>query len=504
MAEYPRYADTVVIGGGAAGAVVAGRLAQHTDQTIALLEAGPDYGPYADGHWPGDLVDARVLALSHDWGYTSAAANGLPSHLLERARVIGGCSAHNGCIAMWGHTADYDGWAALGNPGWATAELLPLFHQVHAALEVRRYAATEVTPFHEACLTAMTRAGIPMTVDLNNLDEDQGASTAAVSVRQGIRWNTAFAYLDPVRANPRLTIVGRALVDRVEMVSSRATAVHFAGPEGRRAIEAGRVVVCGGAYGSPAVLLRSGIGPAEEVRALGIEPRVDRPGVGRNLHDHPSLYLRYSGTPRLIEALEAFEQRGNTLVAEQSLAKARSPQCGPAFDLHLFPIGGRHPALAGEWEFVLPVGNMAPLSRGQVTLRDVDPATAPRIDTGYLTDAEDADLKVLLDGLRLNRAVASQPPLAELLGEELPATREIVDAETVRRNCLHYYHPVGTCKMGPASDPLAVVDGNGKVHGTENVYVADAAVMPVIPRANTYVPTLVVAERIAGWLAGQG
>jgi choline dehydrogenase len=277
--------------------------------------------------------------------------------------------------------------------------------------------------------------------------------------------------------------------------------VEVLGPGGPARIEAGRVVVCAGAYGSPALLLRSGVGPADELRALGIEPLLPLPGVGRNLHDHPSLYLQYRGTPELIAALEAFSAGGQALVAEQSLAKARSEHCAAAFDLHLFPIGGRAPLDRSRWEFVLPVANMAPRSRGRVTLTSADPAAAPRIDTGYLTDPADADLIVLLSGLALTRAVAGQPPLAAWLGPELPATAQIVDAHTVRQNCLHYYHPVGTCKLGPAADPQAVVDAQGQVHGCQDLYVADASLMPVIPRANTYLPTLVVAERIAALLS---
>ncbi len=496
LTDLPRYADTLVIGGGPAGAVVAGRLAQHTDQTVVLLEAGPDYGAFADGRWPADLLDARALALSHDWGYTSAAANGKPNHPLERARVIGGCSSHNGCIAMWGHRADYDSWAALGNPGWSTDELLPFFRQVHQTLRVRRYAPAEITPFHAACLAAMARAGIPLVDDLNHLDEDVGASTAAVTVWDGLRWNAAFAYLDPVRASRRLTVVGDTLVDRVQARPQGTTAVHVLGPNGPAAIEAARVVVCAGAYGSPAILLRSGIGPAAELRALGIEPIADLPGVGHNLHDHPSVYLQFSGSTRLIGDLEAFSQRGNTLVAEQSLAKLRSAHCAAAFDLHVFPIGGRAALDRTQWEFVIPVANMVPGSRGRVTLSDARPTSAPCIDTGYLTDPAGADLEVLLSGMEIAREITRQSPLAELLGAELPATAQIADPESVRRNCLHYFHPVGTCKLGSGADPLAVVDARGKVHGFDNLYVADASIMPIIPRANTYIPTLAVAERV--------
>lgn len=494
--DLPRYADTVVIGGGTAGAVIAGRLAQHTEQSLLVLEAGPDYGAFAAGRWPADLLDARALTLSHDWGYTSAAATGRPNHALERARVIGGCSAHNGCIAMWGHRMDYDGWAALGNPGWSTDELLPVFRRVNETLCVRRYAPSEITPFHQACLEAMHCSGLPLVEDLNNLDEDVGASIAAVNVQDGIRWNAAFAYLDPVRSNKRLTIAGNVTVDRVRAQSGRATAVDVIGPNGPATIEAGRVVVCAGAYGSTAILLRSGIGPAEELRVLGIEPIVNLPGVGRNLHDHPGLYLRFSGTPQLIQSLLAFSGRGNPLVAEQSLAKLRSAQCTAAFDLHIFPVGGQAPQDRSQWEFTFPVANMTPLSRGRVTLRDCHPGTAPVIDTGYLTDPADADLDVLLSGVEITREITRQSVLVELLGDELRPSAHYTDRESVRRDCLHYFHPVGTCKMGPAADPLAVVDARGRVYGFDNLYVADAAVMPIIPRANTHVPALVVAERM--------
>ena len=474
MTNFPTYADTVVIGGGTAGAVIAGRLVQHTHQSVLVLEAGPDYGTFTSGQWPADLLDARALTLSHDWNYTSAAPTGRPHHPLERARVIGGCSAHNGCIAMWGHRMDYDVWAALGNTGWSTNDLVPIFHKVNKTLRVRRYAPAEITPFHEACLEAMHRSGLPLVEDLNNLDEDAGASIAAVNVQDGIRWNAAFAYLDPVRSNPHLTIAGNVTVDRVRTQSGRATAIDVIGPNGPATIEAGRVVLCAGAYGSPAILLRSGIGPAEELRALGIEPVANVPGVGRNLHDHPGTYLKFSGTPQLIQSLQAFGERGHTLVAEQSLAKLRSAHCSAAFDLHIFPIGGQTPQDRSQWEFTFPVANMAPLSRGTVTLQDSNPNTAPAINTGYLSDPADADLDVLVSGIESTRAITRQPALAALLGQELPPSAHYTDRESVRRDCLHYFHPVGTCKMGPATDPLAVADAHGKVHGLDNLYVADA------------------------------
>ena len=172
--QLPSYSDTVVIGGGTAGATVAGLLAERGDQSVVLLEAGPDYGPFSEGRWPADLLDGRIVAETHDWAYKSAATNGRSGHALERARVIGGCSSHNGCIALWGSRVDYDGWAAAGNDGWSTDEVLPYFRRASGRLRVREFSADEVTPFHGACIEAMAGAGVPVIEDLNDIDENFG------------------------------------------------------------------------------------------------------------------------------------------------------------------------------------------------------------------------------------------------------------------------------------------------------------------------------------------
>jgi choline dehydrogenase len=494
------YADTVVVGGGTAGAAVAGRLAAGSSRSVILLEAGPDYGPFDKSTWPPELLNAGSLPLSHDWGYTNAAATGRPNHLLERARVMGGCSSHNGCAAIWGSRADYDGWAAsVGNPGWSADELLPVFKKASDTLRVKRINDSEITPIQRACLEAAVTSGIGWVDDLNNLDEDMGMSTSPVNIVDGVRWNAAFSYLDPVRGNKQLTILGRTIVDKLRFENGRVTALEVVGPQGAYVIEAGQVVLCGGAYGSPAILLRSGVGPEADLRALGIDPILNL-AVGQNLHDHPAVYLKYSGTPKIIAAMLDFAAKGGTLFSEQTIAKFRSKYCTSAFDLHLFPVGGPFMDNASEWEFLLPVANMVPKSRGSVTLTSTDPEASPRIDTAYLSDPDGDDLKILWNGIEIVRDYARCEPLASLIGEEIAPTVNYADPEAVRRDNLHYYHAVGTCKMGPASDPTAVADSRGKVHGVDNLYVADAALIPVIPRANTNIPALVVGERIAEWL----
>jgi choline dehydrogenase len=498
MAEY-LYADTVVIGGGTAGAAVAARLAQGASQSVMLIESGPDYGAFAEQRWPPQLLDARSLPSGHDWGYVNGASTGRPGHPLERARVIGGCSSHNGCAAIWGSRVDYDGWVALGNPGWSADELLPFFKLASETLRVKRILSSEITPWQQACLETAPKIGIPQVTDLNNLDEDIGMSTSPVNILNGVRWNTAFAYLDPLRGNDCLTIRSQMQVDRLRLEGNHVIALEVIGPDGLLTVEAGRVVVCAGTYGSPAILLRSGIGPDSELRALGIETKLDL-AVGRNLHDHPAVYLKFSGTPQLVTAMKGFTASGGVLFSEQTIAKFRSQYCTAAYDLHLFPIGGQFTDTGDSWEFLLPVANMIPLSRGSVQLTSVDPFATLEIDTAYLSDPEGRDLAILWNGIESVRDYARQAPLAELIGEEISPTVNYKTAEDVRRDNLHYYHAVGTCKMGLESDPTAVVDARGKVHGVDNLYVADASIMPVVPRANTNIPALVVGERISAWL----
>jgi choline dehydrogenase len=492
--------DTIVVGGGTAGAAVAGRLAERGNESVLLLEAGPDYGKQDNGRWPTDLLDGRVLTESHDWGYTSASRTGLPRHRLPRAKVIGGCSSHNGCIALCGSRSDYDGWAEEGNPGWSADDLLPFFNKAAAMLRVREFTVQEVTPFHAACLEAMEGAGIPLTDRLDDLDENVGAATAPVNIENGVRRNTAAAYLDPVRGNPQLTILGDAQVEKINIVKGRAASVEVIRGGSTTTMIAGRVVLCAGAYGSPAVLMRSGVGTAEALRALGIPPVLDLPGVGCNLHDHPAIELTYIGAESLSEEMHEFASNGQVIFTEQSLAKARSSHCDKAFDLHLYPCSSAQPDEEGKWGFVLPVANMVPRSRGRVTLQDRDASANLVIDTGYLNDAQDVDLDVLMDGVALTRRVAAQPSLARFVGQERPGSKALAEPDAVRRSCCHYYHPVGSCKMGPSSDPLAVVDASGMVHGIENITVVDASIMPTIPRANTNLPVLALAERIVSQL----
>ncbi len=227
------------------------------------------------------------------------------------------------------------------------------------------------------------------------------------------------------------------------------------------------------------------------------------PGVGKNLHDHPRVTPSYAGTRELEEMMAVFA-REHWMPEEQMIAKARSSRCTRAFDLHVYPVGGPDPTTPTGWRWTLEVACLTPRSRGALRLTSADSTVPPILDHRFLSDPEHEDLRVLADGVVLAREIAAKPILSRLMGREMSpgnaiAARTEIEA-FVRANCLHYFNPVGTCRMGPASDPSAVVDSRGRIHGLDNAYVADASIMPVIPRANTNLPALVVGERIARWL----
>jgi choline dehydrogenase len=496
-------ADTLVIGAGAAGCALTGLLVERSDERVVLVEAGPDYGPRDSGRWPAEMLDASLRAPGHDWGYTSGDTIHGRVLPFDRARVVGGCGSHNDCQAMIGHRADYDAWAAAGNSGWTAAELEPLIAHLKERLHVRLYADEEVTPFQSASIDAMVAFGLPRVVDLNDLDQDLGVAQNPVNIVDGVRFNAAFGYLDRVRDRPNLEIVADVLCDRLVVEGGRVTGAVVIRDGRRETISAGRVVLCSGVYGSPAILLRSGVGDPAELHRHAIRPVHALAGVGRNLHDHPCATMRFAGTDELVGRMQAFA-RERFCPEEQIIGKGRTAGCDEAFDLHFYTSGGARREDGGAYHWQYTVGLMTSVGRGAVTLRSSDPDAPPLLDHGFLRDPSGSDLDRLVDGFAQYEEIAAQPALARLLGAEIypgPAMREAHDVRTiVARNIEHAYHPVGTCKMGPASDPEAVVDANGRVHGLEGCVVADASIMPAVPRANTHLPSVLVGERISASL----
>ncbi len=319
--------DVVILGGGSAGCVLASRLSEDPGRSVCLIEAGPDHGSYAEGRWPKDLLYANELATSHDWGL----AGGWPSW---RAKVVGGCSAHNGCFIAWGSSADFDEWAEAGNQGWSSAALEPYRRRGEEMLRVRPSRVGDLEPFMRAGLDAAVEIGLPLLEDFDDPRAFEGCAPIRVNAIGDVRWNAAFAYLDPARERPNLRIMPNALVDRLRFVGERAagTIVRVDGDE--LEISADVVVLAAGAYGSPAILLRSGIGPAEDLARASVGVRENVPGVGRNLVDHPRVEVVYEPSAELLTRTR--EHLVGQPARAQTLIKARSETCpSGTWDLHL-------------------------------------------------------------------------------------------------------------------------------------------------------------------------
>ena len=484
--------DIAVIGAGSSGAVVAARLVE-AGLSVVLIEAGPDYGPFDPLAWPTELLDARMLAITHDWGYASGPLDGRQPIAFERARVMGGCSAHNGAIAAVGHVSDYDGW---GFDEWTTQRLRPLFATAIDKMRVRVYRDDEAGPFHRRCLDAAQSLGWHMAEDLCDLDANCSFGLESVNVHGGIRWNAAFAYLDSVRDSSKLHILDRSIVDRVVHHHAGVT-VHLVRNGSREVIQAGTVVLSAGVYGTPAILQRSGIGDPDHLRTVGVVPTMSLPGVGANLHDHPMVGADRQVGPQLQGWLDDAAATG-FLPEEQTLGKARSSLATDGiFDLHVFPVCASTQTSLTAGRALVEVSCVTPQSRGRVDIRSADVEQAPHIDHRYLTDPDDHDVTVLRDGLVMAESMLNHPALAAVLGDRIT---QLSTDQDIRREVVHYYHPVGTSMMG--SGELAVCEPTGRVHGLPNLVVADVSLMPQIPRANTNIPAIVIGERIAQLMLG--
>jgi choline dehydrogenase len=486
--------DVAVVGGGSAGCVLAARLSEDGRRSVCLLEAGPDYGPFAEGHWPPDLLDARALPFSHDWGYEGGRS-------ASRARVLGGCSASNACMVVRGSDDDYDEWRA---GGWSSGRLDPYLRRAKAAIRTRRFADEELSVWHRAVLAAGPAAGFPLLDDPDARESVVGVGTFPCNVAGTVRWNAGFAYLDPARGRPGLTILGDTLVDRVRLRGRRAVSVVAQRAGKPLEVEAETIVLAAGAYSSPLILQRSGIGPAEVLESTGVEVASDLPGVGANLVDQPGAGLEWTPSRELVsQAGREDALRG--LFEAQTVVKARSSGCAEGtWDLHVLPwISPSLDERSGQttgYRTSAAAFALKPRSRGSVRLRSTDPEASPAIDHGFLSDPTGADLLAVVDAIEVARRLVAEEPLASFVVEEVRPGRDADLATYVQTEVRGYFHPVGTCALGPAEDPLAVVDGSGRVHGIDNLYVCDASIMPTIPRANTHLTVLALAEAVAAML----
>jgi choline dehydrogenase len=494
----PIEVGTVVAGGGTTGAVVAATLAA-AGESVLLLEAGPDYGPFDAARWPRELLDPSDTTTSHDWNIgVRRPSGGLLA--FERGRVIGGSSAVNGCVVSWGCRADYDNWVRAGLHAWSAERLEPLLRTATATLRSRRYGLAELTPFQRLWHASAPSVGIPAVADLNDLDGASGIAPSEFNVAEGVRWNASFAFLDPVRQRNNLTIVGGCVVDRVLLDGTRVHGIRAVTNAGIEDVAAGRAILTAGTYGSPAILMRSGIGDPASVARAGVTPVVELPGVGRNLQDHLAVMLRYTGTPRLVRETVQFA-RHHRSPHEQVIAKARSSVSRGPFDLHLYPVGGASANWREPWKWKVGIALLQPTARGHVSIATPDPRSAPTVDARHILDPSADDLKALADGIEIARSITAATQVGQTLGQELSRWRAGSSRSHVRgwirENLVHYHHPVGTCRMGGPGDADAVVDAAGAVRGVSGLFVADCSVMPRVPRANTNVPAAALALGIA-------
>jgi choline dehydrogenase len=514
--------DYVIVGAGAAGCVLANRLSA-SGASVCLLESGGSdrhLGVKAPAAFP------TLFQTPRDWNYLSEPEPGLYGRrwYLPRGRMIGGSSSMNAMLYVRGHRTDYDRWVEdFGATGWSYDEVLPLFkrsehneefhdsyHGTTGELNITR--KRWLSQYWEPFIAAAANAGVERIDDYNGAHM-AGAALAQTMIRKGRRHSTAEAFLKPARKRESLTVVTRAHVQRILIENGRAVGVQHTGGTARAARE---VIVAAGAYGSPQLLMLSGVGPAAHLREHGLEVVVDNANVGQHLQEHPMAFLnwRVSGDTlddaadpkHLLPWLMGGKGKLSSNIAEAAVHWRSDPGLpAPDFQLLQAPVyfwehGFRK---TGAPAFTIGAAYLGPQSRGEVTLRSADPQDHPRILNNALTS--DGEVDAMLRAIELSREIASQDPLRGMLGEELNPSAHIRGREQLvawlRATCEHEYHPSCTCRMGSPNE--GVVDSQLCVYGVDSLRVADASVQPRIVSANTQAVTVMVAERCSDLLLGR-
>jgi choline dehydrogenase len=526
--------DYVIIGSGSAGSPLAARLSEGAKHTVLVLEyGGTDFGPLIQ--MPSALSYPMNMAR-YDWGFLSEPEPALGGRRLvtPRGKVIGGSSSINGMVYVRGHARDFDHWEKMGARGWGHRHLLPYFNRMersHGGEEGWRGAKGPMhitrgprsNPLYDAFIEAGREAGYPLTIDYNGAQQE-GFGPMEMTVWHGRRWSTANAYLRPALERPNVELRSRAFARRILLEGRRAIAVEYDHRGRREIVRANReIIVAAGSINSPRLLQLSGIGRLNHLKAVGIEPLHDLPGVGENLHDHLEVYFQYecllpvSLYPKLnlfskgligLEWLLFKRGLGATNHFEScAFIRSRAGMEYPDIQYHFLPIAMRYDgkSAAATHSFQVHVGPMRSKSRGFVRLRSPDPLDPPLIRFNYMSHPD--DWKEFRTCVRLTREIFEQPAFAKYKGREIqPGENAKSDDQIdafVRDHAETAYHPCGTCRMGSADDPLAVVDPECRVIGIENLRVADSSIMPRITNGNLNAPTIMIGEKASDHILGR-
>jgi choline dehydrogenase len=509
--------DYVIVGAGSAGCVLANRLSEDPDVQVLLLEAGP---PDVKENVHVPLGYLKLAATDVDWDYHSAPEPHCDGRRipLPRGKVLGGSSSINAMVYIRGNRLDYDDW---GVPGWSSTDLIPYFlkaednergasewHGVGGPLPVSEERSGNL--ISRAFVDAGAQAGLARNEDFNGAEQD-GVGLYQVTQRDGMRASAAVAYLHPAMERPNLTVMPYMLAERVLFDGTRAVGVQASQLGQAQEFRAQReVILCGGAYNSPQLLMLSGIGPAEHLTLREVDVLLDQPAVGANLSDHPATQLVWT-TPEpesLLLALEpaALEEYEATrtgpftsnLAEAGGFARVASDAPAPDVQFHVAPVhivdeGMSDPEAHGVW--VSPC-LLTPQSRGSVRLASSDPTAKPIVRNDFYSVGD--DMQRMIAALRLTLDICGRPAMSPYCAEPFNTPQGDTDDALrahVARTTFAVYHPVGTCRMGADAD--AVVDAQLRVNGIEGLRVVDASVMPAVPRGNTNAPTIAVAERAA-------